>query len=274
MTQSDVRMLKTSNVQWIQPGIESLCTRHLGLLKKGVSAIQNLALLKWCREQGIEVSWNLLCGIPGEHQDDYEAQMRLMNHIPHFTPPGLSPIRVDRYSPYFKNPEEYGWTKLTPFGSYRFMHPQLNEEALVEIAYHFDAIGGPDLGAYYRALDVAVRRWQRRHTAGDGLFWDETIGLVRISEGQGSMIERDSLLDRLIEQTHEITTIHRLLTLRDVTTDLIDQLVDQGVLYREGDRVINLAVRVPDVNPPESTSAMHRTRNDGQVLQTGNNLQT
>ena len=35
-------------------------------MRKGVTALQNLRLLKWCAEIGITPAWNLLYGFPGE----------------------------------------------------------------------------------------------------------------------------------------------------------------------------------------------------------------
>ena len=85
-----------------QQGVESLSTRLLGLLRKGSKAIQNLAALKWCREQGVTVAWNMLCGIPGERVEDYEEQIALMAKIPQLPPPEQArPVAVDRFSPYF-----------------------------------------------------------------------------------------------------------------------------------------------------------------------------
>ena len=35
-------------------------------MRKGVTAIQNVQLLKWCFEYDVEPSWNILYGFPGE----------------------------------------------------------------------------------------------------------------------------------------------------------------------------------------------------------------
>lgn len=51
MSEADIAALRKANAVTLQPGIESLNTRLLGLLKKGVSTIRNMALLKWCRER-------------------------------------------------------------------------------------------------------------------------------------------------------------------------------------------------------------------------------
>ena len=74
-------------VRWIQPGIESLDDRALKLLEKGNSTLMNLQLLKWCRELDIDVSWNLLSGIPGESDDWYAKMADWLPAIFHLQPP-------------------------------------------------------------------------------------------------------------------------------------------------------------------------------------------
>lgn len=246
MTGREVMALHQANVAWVQPGIESLNSHLLGLLKKGVKAIQNLALLKWCRELGISVSWNLLCGIPGETLEDYAAQLRLMERYPHLAPPqGMNPIRVDRFAPYFSAFEKYGWSALRPLEEYRYLHPTLSREALQDIAYHFDALGGPDFfDAYREDVGESVARWKRAHARGDGVFWDESRGLIFIREGAVTLIERDEELAAVINASHEIVALAVLKELSARAPALVEQLLDMGVLYQEDNRVVNLAVRL------------------------------
>ena len=52
--------MRAGGMTSIQPGIESLSTRVLQVMQKGVSAAQNIQLLRWCGEVGINVAWNLL----------------------------------------------------------------------------------------------------------------------------------------------------------------------------------------------------------------------
>jgi len=247
LRESDVRQLREANVLWIQPGIESLSTPLLKQLRKGVTAIQNLALLKWCREQWIRVSWNLLCAIPGERQADYEEEIDLMRRIPHLSPPyGVSPIRVDRFSPYFESPQAFGWSGLRPVPVYRELHPRLSEAELAELAYHFEAEGGalqPE--RYFPPLRAAVEDWKRRHAAGEGLFWDEDQGLTRIAGQEVQVFEQGPALAAILAATHEIIDLDELAALPGVEPALLEQLFAEGVLYREGRKAINLAVRLP-----------------------------
>ena len=58
--------LKAGGVTSIQPGLESLSNEVLRLMKKGCTALQNIQLLRWCKELDIRVAWNILSGFPGE----------------------------------------------------------------------------------------------------------------------------------------------------------------------------------------------------------------
>lgn len=248
MRRAEVAALGAANVRWVQPGIESLSTPLLTLLRKGVTAIQNLAFLKWCREQRVLVSWNLLCGIPGDAAEHYEEQLRLMRKIPHLSPAqGVSPIRVDRYSPYFVRHREFGWSDLSPLPEYRSLHPHLDAEALHGIAYHFEG-RGLDLGveAYYSRLEAGVEEWRSRHLAGDGLFWDTRYGLVRVEGGSAIPYEPSETLERVLAATDEVVSVDRVLGIPGVTGDLLESWIDDGILYREGRRLVNLAVRLPE----------------------------
>jgi hypothetical protein len=228
----------------MQPGIESLSSRLLGLLNKGVTAIQNLALLKWCRERGIRATWNLLIAIPGEEALDYYAQIALFAKIPHFQPPKrLNPIRIDRFSPYFNDYAAHGWSRIEPRAEYRAMHPHLSEAALRDIAYHFDGIGGVSPDEYFGALDTAFQDWHRRFKAFEGLFLDPKEGLVRNAGGKGLRFTMTEKLARVLECTHEIAPIARVLQQAGCDRAFLAELLRNGIIHIEDDKVVNLAVR-------------------------------
>lgn len=245
MKEKEMELFDKAGIHWVQPGIESLNSRLLKLLNKGASSLQNLALLKWCRERNIKVSWNVLCDIPGEHLEDYQEMMALMDKVHHFIPPFLGPIRVDRYSPYFKEYEKYGWKELRPLSPYRHLHPTMSKLELHQTAYHFEGVGGsPLIKSYFKDLENKINKWHERYKAGDGLFWDENHGLVKIADGQAGVIRRTPLLDVMINTTHDITKVSDLLSIDGVNEELVEQFCDQGFFYRESGKLINLAVRV------------------------------
>jgi ribosomal peptide maturation radical SAM protein 1 len=132
-----VERLRDAGVEVIQPGIESLSTPILKLMGKGVSALHNIRLLKWAREYGIEMRWNLLFGFPGEPDDEYVRMAHLLPSLVHLKPPGFAKLKLQRFSPYFDRPQAYGIRVTGPEEYYRYIYP-CDADALAEIAYSFD----------------------------------------------------------------------------------------------------------------------------------------
>ncbi|WP_206484050.1 RiPP maturation radical SAM C-methyltransferase [Thalassotalea sp. G2M2-11] len=138
LKKSHIEQLADAGIKWIQPGFESLHDDFLKLIDKGVTGIQNVSALKWCRNYGINVTWNLLCAAPNEQTQWYDEMSEILPLLSHLQPPykKLIPIRFPRFSPYFKQPEKYG-LNLAPLKSYQYIYP-LDEPALANIAYFFD----------------------------------------------------------------------------------------------------------------------------------------
>src|SRR5439155_6118718 len=98
LRKEQVRLLREAGITRIQPGIESLSTNVLRLMGKGVTALQNIQLLRWCAEFGVHPGWNLLAGFPGEDPADYARQAAIVPLLTHLVPPqGVGEVRLDRF---------------------------------------------------------------------------------------------------------------------------------------------------------------------------------
>jgi ribosomal peptide maturation radical SAM protein 1 len=132
----NVLALKEAGIADIQPGIEALSTSLLKRMDKGVSARQNIALMRYARAAGVSLTWNLLYAFPGDLLDDYEQTLALIPLLRHLHPPGgMSFLSIDRFSPYFDYPERYGITNVRPMASYASVLPPHAD--VMKIAYHF-----------------------------------------------------------------------------------------------------------------------------------------
>src|SRR6185503_18492197 len=119
LTRAQVESLRDAGVSNIQPGIESFSTQVLGIMRKGTTGIQNVQLLKWCREFGVKPYWNLLYGFPGENPAEYEAMADTIESIRHFDPPhGVGGVRLDRFSPNYFDAVKLGLCNVRPDRSY------------------------------------------------------------------------------------------------------------------------------------------------------------
>jgi hypothetical protein len=94
LTRRQVEQLARSGVYRIQPGIESMSDHVLKLMRKGTTALRNVQLLKWCREYGVAVDYNILYGFPGETADDYQQMLDLLRSIAFLGGPSATgPVR-------------------------------------------------------------------------------------------------------------------------------------------------------------------------------------
>lgn len=157
----ELDVMAAGGIVKIQAGIESLSTNVLGLMRKGLTAHQNIALLRSCGAIGMLVVWNILYGFPGETAEDYEATITLIPRLTHLQPPGsLQPIMIDRYSPFFNEPEAMGIGPIQPFPAYKALYPP--EGRLEDIAYHFEATYTTGLVGNQELMDrlhAAVKSW-------------------------------------------------------------------------------------------------------------------
>ncbi|PYJ51698.1 MAG: RiPP maturation radical SAM protein 1 [Verrucomicrobia bacterium] len=131
LKKDQLRTFYSSGVHAIQPGIESLSTPILRLMRKGVTALQNIRLLKWCAEIGINPEWNLLYGFPGEPPEEYSRMAELIPFLVHFTPPSFAPVQMERFSPYFERPAEFGIELTGPMPQYKFLYSVSSETDVI-----------------------------------------------------------------------------------------------------------------------------------------------
>jgi ribosomal peptide maturation radical SAM protein 1 len=167
-----VEQLARAGVTWVQPGIESLDTEVLKLMRKGTHPLHNVALLKWCRELGIRVTWNVILGSPGEDPAAYPLMADRMRSLFHLEPPnGRNEFALHRFSPYFDDPAAFGLTNRGPRDEARRIFPVADAD-LADLAYEFeyDVEGRAEApGAYGQVLQEAVAEWKAASARGAAL---------------------------------------------------------------------------------------------------------
>jgi ribosomal peptide maturation radical SAM protein 1 len=156
-----LQAMRAGGMTSIQPGIESLSTRVLQVMQKGVSAAQNIQLLRWCGEVGINVAWNLLGGFPREPMEEYDRQAAIIPLLVHLQPPAsCGKFRLDRFSPHFTRPESLGIERIRPMAAYFYVYP-LTRRGLMRLAYYFDFdhMDGREPDTYIGSAGSEVHKW-------------------------------------------------------------------------------------------------------------------
>lgn len=165
LRKDQLRLLHQAGITAIQPGIESLSDQVLQIMRKGVKALQNIQLIKWCKELGITPYWHLIWGFPGESAQEYEQMRELIPLLTHLPPPnGSGPIRVDRFSPNFDQSAELGLMNLSPYPAYQHVY-RLKRDALMNLSYYFtfEHRDDVDVLSYVKPFLKEVMQWRRCH---------------------------------------------------------------------------------------------------------------
>lgn len=265
LTKDQLRLLQAAGVLDIQPGIESLHDSVLRLMRKGVTALQNVQLLKWCAEVGVRPHWNLLWGFPGEPTAAYDEMAALIPRLVHLEPPvAAGPIRLDRFSPHFDQAAEFGFRDVRPVPAYGAIYP-LPPDALAKLAYFFayDYVDEPPPSPSVEALTDAVAAWQASRggaavwSVDDGrslMVWDlrpcaTTVVTVLTGLERELFLACDSCrsLPELVELAGRLGG--RPLA-ADAVREILGPLLETGLVITDGRRFLALAVPLGDRRIP------------------------
>jgi len=158
LCRSQIKAMTDAGIRKVQPGIESLSTPVLALMRKGVKALYNIQTLKWLTEFECQTSWFILFGIPGETAEHYRLTAKILPKIRHLHPPSdLAPVYIERFSPLQMRPSEFGIELLGPTRWYNYAFPKVSAERLERLSYRFDHVepGRP------AELDAAIEKLVR-----------------------------------------------------------------------------------------------------------------
>jgi ribosomal peptide maturation radical SAM protein 1 len=260
LRKEQLRILRQAGVADVQPGIESLSTPILKMMRKGVTAFQNICILKWCAELDIRVFWNVIYGFPGEPIEEYGRMADVMKSLSHLEPPSLIPLGLERFSPYHENPDAFGLEITGPLPHYRFIYPAETEADLCSLAYSFAYrhADGRRPETYVEPVKEVIDEWRERYAVGFGsLRYRLGPGFMVINDRRPNLETCDYRLGereaRIYLACDEGSTAASIwsglqaagdtdLTTQDVE-DFLGLLEQSRLVYEEGGRYLSLALR-------------------------------
>lgn len=167
LTRAQLKLMRKGGLFSIQPGVESLSTHILKLMRKHTTGMRNLELIKWSTYYGINNLYNILLRFPGETAEDYRAQCDVISKIHHFQAPwAIAKARADRGSPMYTEPESQSISRLVPSACYDYLFPK-DRFDLARVSYYFEHDMGNTLQEneyeeIYHAVGVWQYRWRQR----------------------------------------------------------------------------------------------------------------
>ncbi len=104
----DLKVMQRGGLVTVQAGIEALSESLLKKLKKGVSVIENIALMKDALARNIELDGNLIIEFPGSTQDEVDDTMKNLDFVWPFRPLAPASFFLGLGSPVDREPANYG----------------------------------------------------------------------------------------------------------------------------------------------------------------------
>lgn len=120
----DYTLLKKAGFNHIQTGIETFSQNYIKKMNKGVRVIDNIAALKYSKENDISNTYNLIIDYPNEEKRDYEETKQITSLFKQYLdPPQISKFVVGFGSPIYQHYQQFNIEKLEPKITDTIMYP-------------------------------------------------------------------------------------------------------------------------------------------------------
>ncbi|SCG58914.1 ribosomal peptide maturation radical SAM protein 1 [Micromonospora rifamycinica] len=266
--------LHEAGIRTLQPGIESLADDVLTLMRKGVRGLQNVQLLKWCKELGITVFWNILWGIPDESPEDYTTMAEMMRKLSHLPPPtSVRPVLLNRFSPLFEQATSFKLANIRPVPAYRYIYA-LDDRAVSNLAYFFncDYLDRPGSSNYAAEVIEVGQSWTDSYEAGSDLFYGLVDGRTLIWDLRPEAVQPLTVLDRPLatavflacDSYRSLSSVHKAVAEEHpgvgeaAVEDVLAHLIDRRLVVTDGKAYLALPLRLGPYTPTAKTMRRFR----------------
>ncbi|MCB0376243.1 MAG: hypothetical protein KDD04_10020, partial [Sinomicrobium sp.] len=204
---------------------------------------------------GMEVTWSILTGFPQETDADFRQQIDLIRSITHLQPPiSVGDIWLERFSPYFSRPEEYGVTITGPGEAYPYVYDGSKLD-LMKIAYDFEFTTPRQVDpALVEELRNAVDEWKARHRSENipFLFYSKSPGFVTVYDNRFGehpvKLRFEGAASLVIDYCNEAARTQDQMRAYlkengerpEELEDALKELQEKRIVYTEGNRTITL----------------------------------
>jgi radical SAM superfamily enzyme YgiQ (UPF0313 family) len=161
---STLRIMKRAGLETVQVGIESLSSRLLKKMNKGVRAIDNLCLMKHCEAAGIANASNLMLHFPSSDADDVAQTLECLKFARWYRPLKTVSFWLGLDSPVCRFPERFHIRST-------FNHPHLKKVFPASVAGGFRFMIQGYRGdrqrqrKLWRSVQRDVRQWHKTYAA-------------------------------------------------------------------------------------------------------------
>ena len=254
----DYKLLKEAGFDIIQTGIESLSSNYLKKMNKGVRVIDNIAALKFCKENEIINRYNLIVDYPNEETVDFEETKETVKLFKQYLePPQICCLRILYGSEIFCNPDKYNISQFEYADIDKLMFPQNILEKGICFVYSYEKSRN-DISKW----EKLINKWkiEREMLKIEGIRSQSIIDqLIFYYVDGGNFIKIYDKRDLNNIQIYNLNEIERKIfiscidiitfdELKEKLTDIsendlidaLDSFVECGIIFKEDDRYLAL----------------------------------
>lgn len=237
-------LMLQAGIRKVQPGIESFSDGILKRMRKGSTGIQQMQFVKWATELGMAVAYGMLYANPGDDPQDYRDMEKQVDFLDHLEPPEyLTPIALDRFSPYWYESEQHGISGIKASNHYRMLFPDENID-LSKLVYRFEFEHADqeneELQAAMKSCIERFEKWQKNYTP-NSLLYDVQDDVVFIRDrryGKSNLVKLKGLQGQVflfLDQFRSLGTIAKNFTAipKPLLEKFLDKLIAMKWVYRD-----------------------------------------
>lgn len=262
LTSQDYTLMKEAGFHNIQTGIESFSQRYLHKINKGVRAIDNIAALKFCKENQIKNSYNLIIRYPNEEPEDFEETQKTAQLLKgYLEAPQLCELRIMHGSIIHRHPEQFNIHHLDYAPIDQIMYPAEYLQKGIAFVYAYT----PNKPLPHTSWETLVEEWKQEQeliqqetcankTAvnHDAFFFADGGDFIKIYDKRDRENIKIFVLNELERRVFLACTdiiSHKELQAKFLDVPdyalaaILQSLEHNGLLYTEDDYYLNLPLR-------------------------------
>jgi ribosomal peptide maturation radical SAM protein 1 len=260
MSKGQLKAMFDAGIVTVQAGIESLSTPMLKLMKKGTTAIRHIQFIRWAREIGVFISYNILVGFPDEDPRWYHEMTSLITRLAHLQPPAdnVTLVEMHRFAPMHEQREQFGIDEHALRADYQHNFPPgMIDELKAGYFFDFHSARVPQERDYLVPLANALEPWVASFRAGKLPRYDFSVGpgFLKITDERGSPPKYIYLTDL---HRDVVLLCDSVQSLRKLASDLapkygsavsdgtlgrvVDELIARDVLLQEDQWLLTLPI--------------------------------
>jgi len=159
---AELKLMRAAGMRRVQIGIEALSTRLLRKLRKGTTAIQNLAIMKHCEALGIANLSNLILHFPSSDEEDVAETLHSMQFAGPFRPPKPVGFWLGLGSPAWRHAEAHGLKRVGNHPRWARIFPRRIFERLPFMIQAYQADAGRQR-RLWQPVRAQLRTWTKTY---------------------------------------------------------------------------------------------------------------